>query len=443
MRAMTLLITLANKSVVHQSSDYCISDWSGNVVETVNGAKQLSVSAEHWTARVVFTGIAFDSKGYRTLDWLETEGLSLDRKARPEEFIGQLARRGSDELKRVRADRRKLTLVVTFVEGGRCRLFLVSNFEQPGKDQLGAPLDALRWFDLDLSDPLVLVSGAPGALPRHEKRCLERLFRSSTDPQALRDRMAAANRVAAGRPGYKKLISEGCWVFSLFADGKSYACNFGEVPGIPGQVIPEFDIGAFIRENYHAAPGQQIKIRQMASVRFVMTGPQPAPIGEPREVRFSAPTTSVHGIGQDAGAAFPQLVFEGRSGMVTPRKNEQVTAVLGTVTLEIDPSQGDKGGVVALERLKLLNAPTLDIAQLPTWSYTYEFRGGGGAYTLHLCQMSAALRADHSTGPSFLGPNEELVLAAPVGGLTLQATPQEPRVTGEVVASFLIRDFQN
>ena len=124
---MTLLITLASKSVVHQSSDYCLSR-SGIVVETANGAKQLSVSTTRWTARVAFTGIAFDDQGYRSIDWLQEEGVSLDRKDSPQAFVEKLTRRGTEDLRRVMADRRRLTVLVTVVEGGQCRLFLVSNF---------------------------------------------------------------------------------------------------------------------------------------------------------------------------------------------------------------------------------------------------------------------------------------------------------------------------
>jgi hypothetical protein len=435
---MTLLITLANKSVVHQSSDYRLSDWSGNVVETANGTKQLSVSAERWTARVVFTGIAFDGQGYRTLDWLEDEGVSADRKGSPEALIEKLARRGTEELRRVRADRRHLTVLVTVVEGGRCRLFLVSNFEAPRQNWRRTPLDALKWLEVDLTKPSVLVNGSRGALRRWEERCLEQIFQKNSDPQTVRDRMATANRKASQDYRFKKLISEGCWVSSLFADGKEHGWNYGEVPGVPGMVVPGFDFGEYLRKTLEPAPGKHITLRQTASVHRAKSVPLPPPTGQPREVRFSTPTTSFEGIGRTSDAKLPRLVLEGRDGVVTPRKNEQVTAVLGTLTLEIDR---ERGGVVALEWQRFSNVPTVDGARPRNWDYVFDLHGGGGSYTLMIRKNSVALRADHCTGLGVLGPNEELVLAAPVDGLMLHATPQEPKVFGEVVASFLIRDF--
>jgi hypothetical protein len=202
--------------------------------------------------------------------------------------------------------------------------------------------------------------------------------------------------------------------------------------------MPGFDVGEFLRKNLGHLLGQQITLVQAASVHGAKPVPLPPPTGEPREVRFSTQTTSVEGIGQTPGTVLPRIVFEGRDGVVTPRKNERVTAVLGTVTLEIDPKGS---GAMSLEWQKISNIPTVGGAQPGTWDYTYELHGGGGAYTLTIQQNSTALRRGHRSEPSVLGANEELLLAAPVGGLMLHATPQEPRVTGELVASFLIRDF--
>src|SRR5688572_29424203 len=106
---MTLILTLASKSAIHQSSDYRLSDWDGHVVETENGTKQLSMAAEHWMARVVFTGVATDGGRYRTLDWLQEESVSTDWKDRPDVFVEKLRKRGMEALRQVaRPERRKL-----------------------------------------------------------------------------------------------------------------------------------------------------------------------------------------------------------------------------------------------------------------------------------------------------------------------------------------------
>jgi hypothetical protein len=434
---MTLLITLASKLVVHQSSDYRLS-CSGKVVETANGTKQLSVSAERWTARVAFTGIAFDGQGYHTLDWIQQEGVSLDSKSGPEAFVENLAGRGTEELKRARADDRRLTVLVVVLEQGRCRLFLVSNFEDPRQNFRCVALDALQRHELDLAKPVVQVNGRREALQRRDKRCLEHMLCNNSDPKSIRDRMALANREAARAPRHKAEISEGCWVFSLFADGREHGWNCGEVSGIPGSVMPGFDLGGYLKNNLLPAPGQQVMLRQTASVHGAKPVPMPPPTGAPREIRFSTPSTIIKGIGQEFGAEFPRITFEGRDGVILLRKNEQMTAVLGTVTLEIDPKRGIG---VELERQQLSNLPTVDGAQPRTWDYMFDLHGRGDVYTLQLRTNSVGLRTPHCTGLGSLGPNEELVLVAPIGDFMLFTTPLERRVSREVVASFLIRDY--
>lgn len=436
---MTLLITLACESVVHQSSDYRISNWAGNVVETANGTKQLFLSNLHWAARIAFTGIAFDGQDYSTRNWIEAVCLNANENDSPEALVEKLAERGLEELRRVSLDRRHLTVIVTFVVGGRCRLFLVSNFEAPRQNRRRIPLDVLQWFEVSLDEPTVLVNGASGPLRRWEVRALEQMFRSDPEPNVIRDRMADANRTAAQRGPYAALISEGCWVSSMFADGKELSRNYGEVPGIPGQLMSGFNMGEFLRKTLHPAPGKQIALRSHTAMFGAKFVPLPPPIGEPRDVRFSTSTSSVHATDPAGRAVLPRITFQGREGAVRPRKNEQVTAVLGTITLEIDPLQ--QAGAVTAKQFEITNVPTVDSGRPRTWAYPCELHGGGGAYTLTVCQLSTALRRAHCTGLDVLGPNEELVLAAPVDGLLLHATPQEPKVSADVIASFLIRDF--
>src|SRR3954452_16438740 len=97
---MTLIITLAKHDEVHVCSDYCLSD-RGVPRETANGTKQLSVHAQHWSAMIAFTGIAYDGQGYKTREWLSEEGSTLDVASGPDAFVESLARRGTMELRRV------------------------------------------------------------------------------------------------------------------------------------------------------------------------------------------------------------------------------------------------------------------------------------------------------------------------------------------------------
>ena len=140
---MTLLITLGGESAIHQSSDYRLS-CQGVPTETANGTKQLSVQGRSWMATIGFTGISTDGHGYITRNWLYEEGVSLAPASDPKAFVEKLARRGTEELKRVTSNSRRLSIVVAVATLGRCRLFLVSNFEEPRKSPLGISLDVFR-----------------------------------------------------------------------------------------------------------------------------------------------------------------------------------------------------------------------------------------------------------------------------------------------------------
>jgi Flp pilus assembly protein TadD len=262
---MTLLITLAGDSAIHQSSDYRLS-YQGVATETANGTKQLSINGRSWMATVGFTGIATDGHGYVTRNWLHEESACVDPLTEPTAFVENLTRRGSEELKRVIHSDRRLSFIVAVGMLGRCRLFLVSNFEVPQKPPLGTALDALRLFEIDLSrQPLVLVHGASAAVPKSEKRILKEMFRRNVDPRALGARLAATNRLAASR--YAQTISQGCWVTSIFADGTSQSVNHGEVPGMPYGTQHGPEMHEFVRSKLSLPPGSEIVLRQQATAR--------------------------------------------------------------------------------------------------------------------------------------------------------------------------------
>jgi hypothetical protein len=369
-----LLVTLAGDSAIHQSSDYRLS-CQGVPTETANGAKQLSIRRLSWMATIGFTGIAIDGQGYVTRDWLYEEGVSVDPFTDPATFVENLAQRGTRELKRFTHYDRRLSVVVSVGMLGRCRLFLVSNFEEPLKSPLGTVLDALRWFEIELSSqPLVLVHGASGAVPKSEKRILKEMFRRNVDPKAMRARLAAINRLAASR--YAQTISQGCWVTSTYADGRSQSVNDGEVPGIPYEIGHGLEESGLVRRLLHPPAGNEIVLRQSASA-FGPTAP-PVEVGEPRLIRFSTPTSSLVGIGQPPGSEFPRLVIAGLSGTVELRKNVWVKAVLNKVTFEIDPARDNAGGPLALEQLKLTNVPTVDGSQPLNWDYIVDLHVGEG-----------------------------------------------------------------
>jgi hypothetical protein len=464
---MTLLITLGATSAIHHSSDYRLS-CQGVPTETANGAKQLSVRRPFWTAAIGFTGIATDGQGYVTRDWLAEEGISLSPMSEPEAFAEIVAGRGTEELRRVTSYPRRLSIVIPVATLGRCRLFLVSNFEEPLKTPRGAALDILRWFEIELdSHPVVLVHGASGAVPKSDKRLLREMYRRNVDPRALRARLAATNRRAASQRGYAQTISQGCWVTSIFADGHTHGENYGEVPGIPGQIHNGLDISGWVRKFVGPSLDKGLTVRQSAQSPFAIgnTGPQPE-VGEPRTIQYSTPNTSLTGMGHAPGAEYPRLVIEGVSNTIELRKNAWVKAVLNKVTFEIDPARDDAGDPVAIERLKLSNVPTVGGSQPINWDYWLDLHIGG-ATAVAAIRMNAVAMSPTSCGCGLdvLEPTEELLMVAPSNdspqcavtnngcvtvikdwgtdsrdGLILYAQADCPMVSAEITAWFLLRE---
>ena len=83
-----------------------------------------------------------------------------------------------------------------------------------------------------------------------------------TDPK---HGLAATNQLAASR--YAQTISQGCWVTSIFADGRSQSVNHGEVPGIPYRIGYGLDTPGLVRRLLHPPPGREIVLRQSATAR--------------------------------------------------------------------------------------------------------------------------------------------------------------------------------
>lgn len=348
-------------------------------------------------------------------------------------FAERLAKRGTEELHKVCACR-KLTVLLSVgdFDRGHCRLFVITNFEPPQSPPRHEPCNELQSFELDLTSPLVAVHGCPGAVPRWKKNELLKLMSVNAEPQTIRNRLATLNQHAAKHPLYKEVISEGCWVSSLFSNGRQQATNYGLTPGLPSSLLHGFDMSAYVEANCGS-----LSVFQSASFHGFGV-PTPPPTGEPRQLSFASPSTTLFGIGRAHAGEFPKLSMDGREGTISLLKNEQVSVVIAAVTLEVDPD-GDDG--VSLERQTLQNGPTIDGAHPRRWDYSFDLHGALGAYTLQIYQCACALRTAHCPGIKVLGPTEELVLVAPVSGIILHATPENSRITADVIASFQIRDF--
>jgi len=146
-------------------------------------------------------------------------------------------------------------------------------------------------------------------------------------------------------------------------------------------------------------------------------------------------------IGNGPEFEFLRLGFEGFNRTVVIRKNAWVEVDLNTVTFEIDPTSEHEGGPAALLWQQITNLPSLGGAQPGSWNYAFDVHVGGGTYVLTIRQNSSAIRSGNcKTDPHIVGPTEELVIAAPSGGLILTASRDVPKATGTIKARLLLRD---
>ena len=251
---MTLLITVATKRALYQSSDYRLSD-GGRSIETENGAKQLSVQGRRWIAQVSFTGIAKDGNGYDTRSWLQETAAALPPEALIESFVDALVQRGTQALSTIRNYDNRLNVVVATVEASAARLFIATNWEP-----LFAPAtqdrDQLRYCEVNIARPRVLVHGNAGTVPRSLRRWIQRLVVLRSDRDRIASALAMVNAFAARQSG--GTISQGCWVQGLFSDGNSFGRNHGVVPGTPSNIVAGgLDMGQWLATEFPAAPGDR------------------------------------------------------------------------------------------------------------------------------------------------------------------------------------------
>jgi hypothetical protein len=120
---------------------------------------------------------------------------------------------------------------------------------------------------------------------------LDALSREQDKPVSeILNQLAEINKVAANNSS--GWISEGCWTTSLAKDDlnlRSTARNVGNREGSVPQLTGSFDISDWIKQNFRAAPGQEIKIVQSAGVIAGSGGatPLPQPEGEPRTFKLT------------------------------------------------------------------------------------------------------------------------------------------------------------
>jgi hypothetical protein len=329
---MTLILTIANSSGVYQSSDYQLTI-NGAPLSDKAGSKQLDASFERLKLQLAFTGVA-EIGSERTIDLLSAELKALPYKSNIKEICTALKDRCTAKM-RPRRPHDMLTIVVAAgVLGEPFRVATISNFNWKKH-----PPEAKHHFTITVKPirkPFAHIAGYRKAVPKPQQDHLDALSREQDKPVSeILNQLAEINKVAANNSS--GWISEGCWTTSLAKDDlnlRSTARNVGNREGSVPQLTGSFDISDWIKQNFRAAPGQEIKIVQSAGVIAGSGGATPLPQseGEPRTFKLTgssitSPLLSPYGQ-QCASIEISQLNCE-----VTARRNEEVTVDFARVQL--------------------------------------------------------------------------------------------------------------
>ena len=183
---MTLILTIANRHGVHQSSDYQLTNSKTREFHSDEpGSKQLEGTFGHLQILLAFTGVAIGFDRRRTIDWLSDELTKLGSSPTNLEIIcDALAKRCSAEI----GSKGGLTLVLTVGEVERpFRVVRISNSgfaTEPSKREFRREIRVVR-------KPFYLISGYREAVQAEQRHQLNALSRNlSKSPAETQDELA-------------------------------------------------------------------------------------------------------------------------------------------------------------------------------------------------------------------------------------------------------------
>ena len=234
---MTLILTIANKNGVHQSSDYQLTDLAGKPVPSAVGTKQLERTFEQKRVRLAFTGIAKFGRR-NTVDWLDDELSSLPHSTDVDTICSKLVHRCFAEIgsKVAIGSDNVLTLVLCVSEIGKpFRVVRISNSDFTPQHRVRQKEFFTEVFSVE-NGPFYRIDPSPDQLlTRQQRRQLKALSRAvKKPPEEIREELAQINAEAA--KSSKGYVSKECWVGSLFQEGEQLKSEERNIGGVHGTV---------------------------------------------------------------------------------------------------------------------------------------------------------------------------------------------------------------
>jgi hypothetical protein len=164
-------------------------------------------------------------------------------------------------------------------------------------------------------------------------------------------------------------------------------------------------------------------------------------IADSRTIAISSPSASIP-IAAPNGAIVGTVSIAGTTNELTLKKNVEVRGSLGTVMLSMNPSNLILGDSFRTPSNLCPCVPTIDGSHPRKWEYSVFSYFDGATLRAEIRQVSTGLRNANIAAPMRnLGATEEIVVAAPIGGLVLRTTASANQSSAALEGSFLLRDI--
>ena len=416
-------MTVANSRGIYMSSDYQLVDLrTREYVSDSAGTKQLEASFAGLHIQLAFTGIAEiyrSSVRVRTIDWLSAELQRVSPDCTVQDVCDAIAKRSESELKL--CSRKELTIVLGVASVGKLfQVAVISN-----TDWSERPPRTKDKFDIDIhtiTKPFHCCFGMSSSVPKREVARLAALARSTDkSPKEMLDELSAIHAIASKNS--RGCISEGCWASAQIADQRARritTVNSGGTLGSVPQLMSGIDILDFVKKNFRAAPGQEIKIEHIGGV---IAGPEGTgavlfPEGDPRKFNFSGSSVTKL-LRCSCGLSFISIEIAQLECSVLLRRNESVTVPFANI--RVHTAHPICKGCKQPKYPWPIVGTILSIDSVPVprgWEYSVGCWTDRGSRIVQVPQSSRGVR-----NLAFLGDDDEFVIAAPSPGIEFMGDP--------------------
>jgi hypothetical protein len=401
---MTLILTIANPLAVYQSSDYQLIDRdTKRPVSDSAGSKQLQASFKDLNLMLAFTGVAAVGT-QRTIDRLSAVLRGLPHES---DFasICEALRQNVRPLGKFGL----LTLVVSAVSiGKRPRIAFISN-----ADWQTVPPKFKNEFSIDLrtiSKPFWRISGFQDCVPETEIARLKAIAKKTDATQSeVMDKLAQINATSAGNSG--GWVSDECWVTVQTGNDREIrqaSRNVGGQAGFISHVVSGIDIADFIRQNFQAASGQELRLVQGAGT-MGQGVPQPGPEGDPKDFILSGSAQTAI-LKSPSGQQAVSIEIVPIPTTVSVRHFDSVTVPFAEIRLTSIGTVEKDFPRPKFPWPTLFTPLSLDGVTVPDRQYSLGYWIQGGLHCVEICESHCPVRES-----KVLGDDDELHIVAPVG----------------------------